>query len=172
MLKKFIFMGPLHKRFNNTEWYTQQYFCCLNPKKKKKKNRQQYIRIRYIKFCSLKITLNTVKLTNLPQNTDTVPYSLKHCLFRQVRKLKKMKRICFRQMGTRQKQPTELSHEALRLKVYPPTVQFSFAEDPIADKKIRADLSEPVRRTIKPAACVNSSFQREKLAVHYNPNPR
>lgn len=40
-------------------------------------------------------------------------------------------------------------------------ISSSQEEHQIADEQIRPDLNKPVRRTIKPAAHVNSSFQRK-----------
>lgn len=58
MLKKFIFMDSLNKHLNNTEWYKKH--CCLLIQEEQ--NQQQKLRIRYEKFCSRRMTFNTVKL--------------------------------------------------------------------------------------------------------------
>lgn len=56
----------------------------------------------------------------------------------------------------------------LQLKVSP-AMQHSFEKNRIADEQIRADLNEPVRKPIKPAALINSSVQRKSQQVTTNP---
>lgn len=74
-------------------------------------------------------------------------------------------------METRQHQPAVLLLHIATTPGYPPPAQHSFEENPTADEQIRAALNEPLRRTMKPAGGINSSFQRKSEQATPNPSP-
>lgn len=149
-------MDPLCRHLSQTEWYRKHWFYCLLIQEKKT-NGQQNVRIRNVKLWLLKIpTLSTAQFTYLPQNTT-------ECLLkkRPERKLTKIQGFGLGKWKQGRISQLCCCCTQLQLQVYPPPAQHSFEENPIADEKIRADLNEPLRRTVKPAAGIKSSFQRK-----------
>lgn len=68
-------------------------------------------------------------------------------------------------METRHHQSAVLLLHTATTPGYPIPAQHSFEENPFADEQIRAALNKPLRRTMKPAGGINSSFQRKNEQV-------
>lgn len=68
-------------------------------------------------------------------------------------------------METRHHQSAVLLLHTATTPGYPIPAQHSFEENPFADEQIRAALNKPLRRTMKPAGGINSSFQRKSEQV-------
>lgn len=159
----------LNKHLNNTEWYKKH--CCLLIQEEQ--NQQQKLRIRYEKFCSLRMTFNTVKLLICCKTQVSVEHLLEDCLIREENWRKKDSlKVNGNNTASANSAVLYLWQKVPPFSHSAPSWRFQLLINRLMQTSVSLQEGS-LRNSHRKISCTcKQQLSKRKLTVHYNPNSR